>query len=158
VARAERSVEVLTQSLGFGGGSGDGAALRLVSRAGGAGSSIELLERPGVAPGRLGAGTVHHVAFRARDDQEQNAWRDALSRRGLAVTPVQDRCYFHSIYFREPGGVLYEIATDPPGFSIDESVAELGLALKLPPWLESARPDIERSLPAIRLPQAERVP
>jgi glyoxalase family protein len=158
VARAERSIELLTESLGFGGGSSADAAHRLVTRGGGMGSRVEVLERPGAAPGRLGAGTVHHVAFRARDDAEQNAWREKLARRGLGVTPVQDRCYFHSIYFREPGGVLYEIATDPPGFTIDESAAELGGALKLPPWLEEARGDIERSLPVIRLPQAERVP
>ena len=157
VARAERTIELLTEGLGFRRTGGDNTAHHLDTRAGGIGSQIEVRERPGPVTGLLGAGTVHHVAWRAPNDAEQLAWRDALQRRGLGVTPVQDRCYFHSIYFREPGGVLYEIATDPPGFTIDESAAELGGTLKLPSWLESARRNIERSLPPIRLPHEARV-
>ena len=82
------------------------------------------------------SGTVHHVAFRAADDAEQLARRESLVGAGVAVTEVRDRQYFRSIYFREPGGVLYEIATDGPGFTLDEPAAELGSSLKLPAHLE----------------------
>jgi glyoxalase family protein len=99
----------------------------------------------------MGAGTVHHVAFRAHDEAEQLNWRKAIVALGFDVTPVLDRQYFRSIYFREPGGVLFEIATDPPGFATDEAPQSLGTALKLPPWLESQRAVIERQLPPLRL-------
>ncbi|REJ85862.1 MAG: ring-cleaving dioxygenase [Acidobacteria bacterium] len=99
--------------------------------------------------GRGGAGTVHHVAFRIADDPAEQAWRSHLLASGAAVSPVMDRQYFHSIYFREPGGVLFEIATDPPGFTLDESVEELGSALRLPPQYESQRERIERLLPPL---------
>jgi glyoxalase family protein len=95
---------------------------------------------------------VHHIAWRAADDAEQLRWRAALIEAGRRPTEVIDRCYFHSIYFREPGGLLFEIATDPPGFSADETVDSLGGALKLPRWLESSRPSIERVLPPLTLP------
>lgn len=107
---------------------------------------IDLLTRNGPR-GRQGPGTVHHVAFRTADDDEQAAWRERLTEAGLHVTPVKDRQYFRSIYFREPGGVLFEIATDPPGFTRDEPVAALGSSLKLPPWLEDERELIESRLP-----------
>jgi glyoxalase family protein len=87
----------------------------------------------------VAVGSIHHVAFRARDDATQLVLREQLAAQGLNVTPVIDRQYFHSIYFREPGGVLFEIATDPPGFTVDEPLDELGAHLKLPPWLEGAR-------------------
>jgi glyoxalase family protein len=102
----------------------------------------------------MGAGTVHHVAFRAGDDEEQQAWREQIAALGFNVTPVLDRQYFRSIYFREPGGVLFEIATDPPGFAVDEPADALGTGLKLPQWLEPRRQDIERILPPVRLPSA----
>jgi len=89
---------------------------------------------------------VHHIAFRAVDDAAQLALRERLVDAGHDVTPVLDRHYFKSIYFREPGGVLFEIATDPPGFAIDESTAELGTRLKLPPWLERHRTEIEKNV------------
>ena len=113
------------------------------------GNYIDLLVQPQLAHGRMGAGSVHHIAFRAPDDQAQQAWRDELKAFPLDVTPVLDRTYFHSIYFREPGGVLFEIATDPPGFSLDEPVEHLGEALKLPPWLDARRKVVEASLPLI---------
>jgi len=91
------------------------------------------------------------VAFRVRDDASQLDWRRLLVEKELYVTPVRDRVYFHSIYFREPGGVLFELATDPPGFAIDEPIEALGENLKLPPWLESQRSRLEKSLPAIEL-------
>ena len=113
---------------------------------------VLLAEDAYAKPGRMGAGTVHHVAFRAETDECQLEWQQLLMKRGLHVTEVLDREYFHSIYFREPGGVLFEIATDPPGFAVDELPAELGTHLKLPPWLEPRRTDIERKLPKLSLP------
>lgn len=100
----------------------------------------------------MGAGTVHHVAFRAPDDESQLAVRNELVAKGFNVTAQIDRDYFHSIYFREPGGVLFEVATDPPGFTVDEPLDKLGRTLKLPPWLEPRRFEIEALLPNIRLP------
>ena len=113
---------------------------------------VRLSHRPDSHRGMQGAGTVHHVAFRAEDDARQLQWQQLLMREGLHVTEVLDREYFRSIYFREPGGVLFEIATDPPGFAIDEAPEELGTHLKLPPGLESRRAEIERILPKLRLP------
>ena len=101
--------------------------------------------------GQIAAGTVHHIAFRAADDDEQLKVREQLVARGLNVTPVIDRQYFHSIYFREPNGILFEIATDGPGFLIDEPADALGETLKLPPIYESKRNEIERVLPTIHL-------
>ena len=102
--------------------------------------------------GRVAAGSVHHIAFRAKDQAEQLQWREHLVGLGYNVTPVIDRTYFHSIYFREPGGVLLEIATEPPGFTFDEKLGELGMHLRLPAWMESARSEIEEILPPIRVP------
>ncbi len=101
-------------------------------------------ETPG---GRRGRGTVHHVAWRTPDEATQQAWRDRLVGLGLEVTPVVDRHYFRSIYFREPGGVLFEIATEGPGFDVDQPVDERGEGLTLPPWLEDRREEIEAALP-----------
>ncbi|MDL5159839.1 ring-cleaving dioxygenase [Actinomycetospora termitidis] len=101
--------------------------------------------------GLQAGGTVHHIAFRTPDRATQERWRDELVEAGLEVTPILDRQYFTSIYFREPGGVLFEIATDQPGFDVDEPLLELGRHLKLPPWLEPDREQIERSLPALHL-------
>jgi glyoxalase family protein len=115
------------------------------------GNHIDLLVEPDLRHGRLGAGSVHHIAFRAADDTSQLEWRDVLVAASLDVTPVLDRTYFHSIYFREPGGVLFELATDPPGFEFDESIESLGELLKLPPWLESQRARIAATLPRIEL-------
>ncbi len=95
---------------------------------------------------RPGTGQMHHVAFRARDEEEQRAWRDHLRGLGLDVTPVTDRTYFKSIYFRAPDGLLLEIATDGPGFAVDEPAAELGSSLKLPEWLEGRRAELEGAL------------
>lgn len=101
-----------------------------------------------------GVGTVHHVAFRARNDKEQLEWQDRVRSAGLNVTDVKDRNYFHSIYFREPGGILFEIATDPPGFTADEPLAALGTELKLPEWLEPQRAHIQAQLPDLILPNS----
>jgi glyoxalase family protein len=110
---------------------------------------IDIEHRPGQPRGAFGAGSVHHIAFRTVDDDEQLEYQQSLRAAGQHVTPVRDRQYFHSIYFREPGGVLFEIATDAPGFDYDEPVAELGRSLKLPPWLEPRRAQIEKRLPPI---------
>jgi glyoxalase family protein len=110
---------------------------------------VDLVERPEGQFGINSAGTVHHIAFRCADDLEQVHWRERLTQRGLHVTPVIDRFYFHSIYFREPGGILFEIATEGPGFTADEPAARLGESLKLPPQYEQYRAEIERTLPPI---------
>jgi glyoxalase family protein len=96
-----------------------------------------------------GLGTVHHVAFAVDDPQQQLELRKELVNRGVAVTHVMDRQYFRSIYFREPGGVLFELATIPPGFTADESLVDLGTGLKLPPWEEARRAEIEAGLPVV---------
>jgi len=110
---------------------------------------VDILHVPDAARGAFGAGSIHHIAFRTVDDEEQLEYMEKLRAVGLQVTPVQDRQYFHSIYFREPGGVLFEVATDEPGFTLDETVEELGSSLKLPSWYESKRSQIEARLPAI---------
>jgi len=102
------------------------------------GNHVDLLIDAEERYGNLGAGTVHHIAFRAQDDAAQLEWRAEIAKH-LKVTQVLDRTYFHSIYFREPGGVLFELATDPPGFSFDEPLESLGEELRIPPWLEQHR-------------------
>ena len=117
---------------------------------GGAGASVQVVG--GVMDRGLQAGgTVHHVAFRAPDLSTMELWQQELLSRGVSVTQIMDRQYFKSIYFREPGGVLFEIATDDPGFDIDEPLLELGRKLKLPPWLEPSREQIAMSLPKIEV-------
>jgi glyoxalase family protein len=120
------------------------------------GALVDILCRPGLPLGQIAAGTVHHVAWRTQDDAQQEAWRQRILASGIDVTPVRDRQYFRSIYFREPGGVLFEIATDAPGFTIDESPERVGTGLMLPPWLESRRAQLERTLPPLRLPEVVR--
>lgn len=122
------------------------------------GGQVDVEANPGAPIGGMGTGVVHHIAWRSRNDAEQIAWRELLIGRGYDVTPVKDRNYFHSIYFREPGGILFEIATDPPGFAIDEAPEALGCALKLPPWMEPRRAGIEAALPRLALPQTESQP
>jgi glyoxalase family protein len=146
----EVTAEVLAGTLGFQPAGQQGDRFRF--KAGD--SRVDVLASPASVRGHISAGTVHHVAWRAADDADQLAWREAVAESGLYVTPVLDRQYFHSIYFREPGGVLFEIATDPPGFTRDEPVDSLGSSLKLPPWLEPERKRIEQALPPIEVHQA----
>jgi glyoxalase family protein len=149
----ERTARLLTESFGYRLIDESGNRFRFVSTDESAlGRIIDLLCQPDTGMGRVAAGSVHHIAFRAKDDAEQLQWREQLVDLGYNVTPVMDRDYFHSIYFREPGGVLFEIATDPPGFTLDEKLEELGTHLRLPPWLESARSQIEEILPRIQVP------
>lgn len=116
---------------------------------------LDVRHTAGFWRGAVAAGTVHHVALRAATDEVQQAWHDILVGNDLNVTSIRDRKYFHSIYFPEPGGVLFEIATDLPGFTIDESAERLGTQLQLPPWLEAQRSEIERVLPPLRWPSAQ---
>lgn len=115
------------------------------------GDFVDILCTPDSLKGIGGYGTIHHVAFATADDKTQLEARDKLLKSGLNATPVLDREYFHSIYFREPGGVLFEIATIPPGFTIDEPLDQLGQSLKLPPWEEENRALIEKLLPPVKL-------
>jgi glyoxalase family protein len=118
-------------------------------------SLVDVVHAPNERSGRVLVGTVHHIAWRTPDDEQQLRWLTELSRLDYGVSPVMDRKYFHSIYYREPGNILFEIATDPPGFGVDESMENLGTKLVLPPWLERDRAKLEASLPALRLPVRE---
>jgi glyoxalase family protein len=122
---------------------------------GGPGSEVRLVEKPDAPRARLGRGGVHHVAFRTPNDEEHAAWRERIAEAGLGVTPQIDRYYFRSIYFREPGGVLFEIATDGPGFATDEDAEHLGEKLSLPPFLEERREEIEARLTPILAAKSE---
>lgn len=115
------------------------------------GDFVDVLCNPETLIGLAGYGTIHHVAFATANEATQREAREKLLKFGLNVTPILDREYFRSIYFREPGGVLFEIATIPPGFAIDEPLDHLGESLKLPPWEERHRAMIEKSLPPIKL-------
>jgi len=149
----ERTARLLSETFGYRLVEESGNRFRFVSTDDSApGRIVDLLCQPDTAMGRVAAGSVHHLAFRAKDDAEQLQWREHLVDLGYNVTPVIDRTYFRSIYFREPGGVLFEIATDPPGFTLDEKLEELGTYLRLPPWMESARSQIENVLPRIHVP------
>ncbi len=147
VTRTDLTEEVLTKLLGFGFAGEDGKYRRFEAGENCAASRLDILFSD-AAPGRIAAGNVHHIAFRAADEAEQR-WREELVKAGFAVSPVMDRRYFRSIYFREPNGILFEIATDGPGFTIDEPADALGQSLKLPPMFESMRAQIERVLPAL---------
>jgi catechol 2,3-dioxygenase-like lactoylglutathione lyase family enzyme len=152
----ERTAALLTETMGFRLVQQEGNRHRYATGAGGAGAIADVLCAPEEQPGRVAVGTVHHLAWRTPDDQQQRAWREELARLAYDVTPVIDRQYFRSIYYREPGGVLFEIATDPPGFAIDESPEELGSKLQLPRWLEPAREELQAILPPLHLPERAR--
>jgi glyoxalase family protein len=125
--------------------------LRLVAPGGEKGRIVDVIRKDGAQPSRQGTGSIHHVAFRARNDDEQLGWIDRLASAGHRTTPVIDRQYFNAIYFREPGGVLFEIATDNPGFAVDEPVESLGQALMLPAQHEPLRAELIRVLPPLRV-------
>ena len=142
---------LLTNTMGFREGGREGDRVRYEVAEGGPGATIDI-QTTGDRRGAGGAGTVHHIAWRTPDDEEQLAWRTELIAVGNEPTPVIDRNYFNSIYFREPGGVLYEIATDPPGFTVDEPLETLGSELKLPAQYEPYRSRIEAALPPVHAP------
>jgi glyoxalase family protein len=139
---------MLSELLGMQLSAETGERARFGMASGGPGALVDVAA--GVAePGLQAGGTVHHVAFRAPDLETMTRWQGELLAAGVQVTEILDRQYFKSIYFREPGGVLFEIATDAPGFDVDEPLLELGRSLRLPPWLEPTREQIERSLPPL---------
>jgi glyoxalase family protein len=146
----ERTAEVLTAGLDFREAGSEGSRIRFVAGAGDGTAAVDVLCLPDAARGRIAAGTVHHVAWRVSNDAAHRDWRERVAAQGLDVTPVIDRQYFRSIYFREPGGVLFEIATDPPGMTVDEPLESLGSRLTLPPWYEPRRDWITDRLPRLR--------
>jgi glyoxalase family protein len=148
------TAEFLTRFMGLSQVGEEGNRVRFESGPDGIGSVVDLRRVPGFWAGGGGVGTVHHIAFRVPSDAAQLEQRARIEAAGFGITPVVDRQYFRSVYFREPGGVLFEIATDPPGFALDEAPAELGTGLRLPPKFEVMRDRIERTLPPLRLPGA----
>jgi len=149
VAEAEPTAQVLVETFGFDKKGVEGARHRFVAPGGSLGSVVDVRVDATASPGRQGAGSVHHVAFRAVDDLTQQDMAAAARNLDLRPTERIDRNYFQSVYFREPGGVLLEIATDGPGFMVDEPKDTLGSSLKLPAWIEPRRAQIEAALPAL---------
>jgi glyoxalase family protein len=149
--KSHKTFDVLTTVMGYTRVAHDGPRTRLLAagKASVAGRIIDCVEDPEAERGRTGSGTVHHIAFRTKDDAEQTQWQDTLAARGLRTTEILDRNYFHSIYVREPGGVLFEFATDAPGFAVDEPASSLGSRLMLPAQYEHMRPLLTQRLPAL---------
>lgn len=143
------TLELMTGLLGYTVVNEDENRTRVVVGGDAPGHAIDIVVDPSADAAINGLGTVHHVAMAISTDDEQQRLREELLRMGLRVTDIRDRCYFQSIYFREPGGVLFEVATIQPGFTVDEDPSSLGRGLKLPPWEEPHRPTIEANLPAI---------
>jgi glyoxalase family protein len=152
----EATSALLTQEMGYQFSGAEENRHRLVSDTGSLGHIVDLVHRPGKMQAGFGAGSIHHIAFRVANDEEQLTYQSTLNEAGFRVSPVMDRSYFHSIYFREQGGVLFEIATDTPGFLIDEPKDSLGEALKLPAWVEPKRAEIEASLLPLTLNPIEK--
>ena len=157
VADPQASARLLTDVLGFEHVDEQGGRLRFRAAPHGIGGVVDLMAPGSSEDGRMGRGSVHHIAFRARDDDEQREWREAIAAAGIPVTTVQDRSYFRSIYFHESGGVLFEIATDAPGFLGDETEEDLGRGIKLPGWLEGRRAELESRLPSLTVPRGDPV-
>ncbi len=147
----KRTIELLTDVLGFEVVGEEESRTRLAVGGDAPGRALEIVHAPNAPAAVNGTGTVHHVALAISAAEEQLRMRAELVRLGYQVTEVRDRQYFRSIYFREPGGVLFEIATVPPGFTIDETLPCLGQDLKLPPWEEPHRALIEQRLPQVSL-------
>jgi len=147
---AAATAAILTNVFAFTEAAREGSVIRFKTNGPANGGMVDIYEGKGFLPARQGAGSVHHIAFRASDDADQAAMAQKLVKEhGLLPTGQKDRNYFRSVYFREPGGVLFEIATDIPGFAVDEPVASLGEALKLPSFLEGHRKEIEAVLPPL---------
>lgn len=145
----DKTIKLLTETMQHTLVGEEEGRFRFKVGSGGPGNFVDVLHSPKDVHALQGAGSVHHVAFSTNTDETQILIQHQLAELGYHVTPVQDRNYFHSIYFREPGGILFEVATNPPGFAIDESVAELGTGLKLPSQYESRRASLEQALPKI---------
>jgi glyoxalase family protein len=163
----ERTSSVLTDELGFIPTRHEGSRFRYeiptsalsstINQEGGGAKIVDVLCLPYTQQAVIGIGSVHHVAWRTPTDEQQKVLRRNIIRAGLNATPVIDRFYFHSVYFREPGGILFEIATNPPGFMVDEKADELGTHLVLPPWLEPMRKDLLKILPSVRIPKKNEI-
>ena len=151
-----RTSKLLTETLGFQLLSEEGNRARYVAGEHGTSRTVDLLTLPDLAQGTVGVGSVHHVAWRTPTDAQQKAWQETLLKQRYQVSQIMDRQYFHSIYFREPGGVLFEIATDRPGFTADEPLESLGTQLRLPEWLEPNREQIQKRLLKLTLPQTQK--
>ena len=149
VGDAPPTAHLLTATMGYRELRREGHRVRYTVANGGPGTYVDLLADPLLPRGRHGTGTVHHVAFRAPDDDAQRVARVELLVLGYQVSPILDRNYFQSIYYREPDGILLEIATDAPGFAVDEPIASLGTTLKLPALYEPHRTEIEAALPKL---------
>ncbi len=147
----DRTVELLTGIMQHKLVAEEAGRFRFAAGTGKSGHFVDVVHSPNDVRALQGAGSVHHVAFSTDSDDTQLVLQEQLANAGHHVTPVQDRNYFHSIYFREPGGILFEIATNPPGFAIDEPVETLGQALKLPEQYEARRAKLEAALPTIEL-------
>jgi len=152
VAESAATFELLTGAMGFRQVAHEGVRTRFETGAGGADAIVDVINSPEGPVGEESIGTVHHVAWRAPDDAAQKQWRETLVAAGRNVTPIIDRYYFKSIYYREPGGVLFEIATDTPGFTIDEAPEALGSGLSLPPWFQVRRDQLDQNLTPIVVP------
>jgi glyoxalase family protein len=152
LAEVGATFNLLTPVMGFRVAAEDGRRTRFETGAGGPHATVDVIEAPEGPEGEETVGSVHHVAWRTPDDASQKEWRGQLVTAGRNVTPVIDRWYFKSIYFREPGGVLFEIATDGPGFTVDESPENLGTTLSLPPWFQVRRDRLDEILPPIVVP------
>jgi glyoxalase family protein len=148
----QKTAALLNETMGFQLVGQEGNRYRYSVGSGQPAASVDVLCAPEQRRGSILTGTVHHIAWRTPDDASQNAWLQELIRLGYNVSPIMDRKYFHSIYYREPGGVLFEIATDPPGFAVDEAPDRLGTHLVLPAWLEESRAQLESVLPPLKLP------
>ncbi|WP_027881289.1 ring-cleaving dioxygenase [Meiothermus rufus] len=149
------TAQFLSQALGFVSAGQEKGWHRFVVKGGGSGRFLEIKELPNLPPGRWGRGSIHHLAWRVEDTPHQLAVRRRIEESGVRATPQIDRFWFKSVYFNEPGGALFELATDGPGFAVDEDPAHLGEKLVLPPWLEAQRSRIEAVLPELRLPEVE---
>jgi glyoxalase family protein len=143
------TAKILTDVLGYELLKQEGNMYRFITNAIDNASVVDIIEAPNLAPGINAAGTNHHVAFRVKDDNILMDYREKILSKGLNITNKIDRDYFFSLYFREPGGVLFELATDNPGFTKDEPLGELGTHLKLPKQYEAARKEIEKVLPKL---------
>jgi len=152
-----QTAALLTGAMGFKLVAQDGDRFRYAVDSGNQAGLVDVLRAPDQRQGRVLVGTVHHIAWRTADDEQQLRWLTELTRLNYAVSPVMDRTYFHSIYYREPGGILFEIATDTPGFSVDEAPEKLGSKLVLPTWLERERTKLEGILPPLQLPARQEV-
>lgn len=150
VHSAVKTIELMTKLLGFDIVNASGAHTQVSVNGDGPGKSMVIVEDPGAVRALNGIGTVHHVAMAIADADSQLRLREELIRFGCKVTEVRDRQYFQSIYFREPGGVLFEVATVQPGFTFDEPLPCLGQDLKLPPWEEPNRAEIEAALAIVK--------